>query len=74
MRIQCPENLRVPSEGSSAGGESGPKMRLKGVIDGKQVHIPVLFIVKNGGRRRLDWPNFGSRFKYSRCRGLVKPI
>ena len=49
-------------------------MRLKGVIDGKQVHIPVLFIVKNGGRRRLDWPNFGSRFKYSRCRGLVKPI
>ena len=34
VRIQCPENLRVPSEGSSAKGESGPKARLKSVVDG----------------------------------------
>ena len=67
MRIQCPENLRVPPEGSSAEGESGPKVRLKSVVDGQQVNIPVLFIVDNGGRRRLRWPNFGYRFKYSRC-------
>ena len=53
MRIQCPENLRVPPEGSSAEGESGPKVRLKSVVDGQQVNIPVLFIVDNGGRRRL---------------------
>jgi hypothetical protein len=25
-------------------GESGPKARPKGVVDGKQVNIPVLFI------------------------------
>ena len=42
MRIQCPENLRFPPEGSSAEGESGPKARPKGVVDGKQVNIPVL--------------------------------
>ena len=44
MRIQYPENLRVPLQGSSVGGESGPKMRPKGVIDGKQVNIPVLYL------------------------------
>ena len=66
MRIQCPENLRVPLEGSSAEGESGPKVRLKSVVDGQQVNIPVLFIVDNGGRRRLSWPNVGYRFKHSR--------
>ena len=43
MRIQCPENLRFPLEGSSAKGESGPKTRLKNVVDGQQVNIPVLF-------------------------------
>ena len=66
MRIQCPENLRVPLEGSSAKGESGPKARLKSVVDGQQVNIPVLFIVDNEGRRRLYQPNVGYRFKLSR--------
>ena len=32
--IQRSENLRVPLEGSSAKGESGPKVRLKSVADG----------------------------------------
>ena len=31
------ENQRFPGEGSSAQGKSGPKMRLKSVVDGKQV-------------------------------------
>ena len=31
------ENLRFPGEGSSAQGKSGPKMRLRSVVDGKQV-------------------------------------
>ncbi len=44
VRILPVESLRVPQEGSSAGGKSGPKVRPKGVADGQQVDIPVLFI------------------------------
>ncbi|KAL8457478.1 hypothetical protein ACS0TY_035370 [Phlomoides rotata] len=36
VRIQFPENLRVPPQGSSMEGESGPKIRLKGVVDRQQ--------------------------------------
>ena len=36
------ESLRIPGEGSSAQGKSGPKARPKGVADGQQVEIPVL--------------------------------
>jgi hypothetical protein len=36
------------------GGESGPKARPNGVVDGKQVNIPVLIIVGTEGRRRLN--------------------
>ena len=42
MRICAAENLRIPGEGSSAQGKSGPKMRPKGIVDGKQVKIPAL--------------------------------
>ena len=35
------ESLRIPGEGSSAQGKSGPKLRPKGVDDGQQVEIPV---------------------------------
>ena len=41
MRILTVENLRVPGEGSSAQGKSGPKARPKGVVDGQLVEIPV---------------------------------
>ena len=41
VRIPSVENLRVPEEGSSALGKSGPKVRLKSVADGQQVEIPV---------------------------------
>ena len=37
------------------GGESGPKARPKGVVDGKQVNIPVLIQLGTEGRRRLNW-------------------
>ena len=67
MRILYPENPRFPPEGSSAEGKSGPKARLKSVVDGQRVNIPVLFIVGNGGRRKLGRPNVGYRLKYSRC-------
>ena len=42
MRILPAENLRIPGEGSSAQGKSGPKARPKGVVDGHQVDIPNL--------------------------------
>ncbi|KAJ6847346.1 hypothetical protein M6B38_278050 [Iris pallida] len=48
-----PRNLRVPPQGSSTEGESGPKIRPKGVVDGQQVNIPVLPLVGPEGRRRL---------------------
>ena len=42
VRIFTVESLRVPGEGSSAQGKSGPKARPKGVADGQLVEIPVL--------------------------------
>ena len=42
MRIPRTENPRIPEEGSSALGKSGPKARAKAVVDGQQVEIPVL--------------------------------
>ncbi|WP_258013918.1 hypothetical protein [Paenibacillus polymyxa] len=41
MRIRSAESLRVPEEGSSAQGKSGPKARPIGVVEGQQVEIPV---------------------------------
>ena len=41
-RNSAVESLRIPGEGSSARGKSGPKWRPKGVHDGQQVDIPVL--------------------------------
>ena len=43
VRILAVENLRIPGEGSSAQGKSGPKARPEGVVDGQQVKIPALF-------------------------------
>ena len=40
------------------GGESGPKARPSGVVDGKQVNIPVLIFVGTEGRRKLNWVCF----------------
>ena len=41
MRILHTESPRIPGEGSSALGKSGPNARPKGVVDGKQAIIPV---------------------------------
>ena len=41
VRIPRTGNPRIPEEGSSALGKSGPKARPKGVADGQQVEIPV---------------------------------
>ena len=41
VRIYAVESLRIPGEGSSAQGKSGPKSRPKGVDDGQSVEIPI---------------------------------
>ena len=41
-RNSAVESLRIPGEGSSTQGKSGPKARPKGVVDGQQVDNPVL--------------------------------
>ena len=41
VRIRSTVCLRVPGEGSSSQGKSGPKARPKGVVDGQRVYIPV---------------------------------
>ena len=41
VRILHTDRPRIPGEGSSALGKSGPKARPRGVVDGKQVESPV---------------------------------
>ena len=43
-RNSAVESLRIPGEGSSTQGKSGPKARPKGVVDGQQVEIPALYL------------------------------
>ena len=45
---------RFPGPGSSSQGKSGPKTRPKGVVDGKQVNIPVTSILcfSDGGTEK----------------------
>ena len=40
VRIPSAENPRIPGQGQSASGESVPKARPKGVVDGNPVNIP----------------------------------
>ena len=56
VRILPAENLRIPEEGSSTQGKSGPKPRTKVVGDGQQVEIPVppMIVLTMWGRRRID--------------------
>ena len=49
MRISFAVRTRVPGEGSSAQGKSGPKAQLKGEVDGQQVKIPALTTWSDGG-------------------------
>ncbi|KAK7371126.1 hypothetical protein VNO78_36843 [Psophocarpus tetragonolobus] len=63
-QIQCLENLRVPPQGSSTEGESGPKIRPKGVVDGQQdARCPCFFRVRRGRE------NASSQCSSTRCYG-----
>ena len=53
VRILHTDRPRIPGEGSSALGKSGPKARPKGVVDGQLVDIPVLDMIVMEGRSRL---------------------
>ena len=53
VRILHTERPRIPGEGSSALGKSGPNARPKGVVDGKQADIPVPVTEVKERRRRL---------------------
>ena len=61
VRILSAENLRIPEEGSSAQGKSGPKPRAKAVGDGQQVEIPVPWYNRTVGTREdkgsREWKN-----------------
>jgi hypothetical protein len=74
MRVKNPHAVspRVPAQRFSAQGESDPKARPKGVVDGKQVNTPVPIFAAMGGRRRLGQPAVGCRFK--RVGGSLRQI
>ena len=59
MKSTLAESPRFPAQRSSAQGESVPKARLKSVVDGKQVNIPVPLYDAMGGRRKLGQPTVG---------------
>ena len=46
MRIALAVSLRFPEEGSSSQGQSVPKARPKGVVDGHPVNIPELPLIR----------------------------
>ena len=59
VRICVAVNLRFPGQGKSSQGQSDPKARPKGVVDGQQVNIPVPVGIPQGaeeGWRRLNDP------------------
>ena len=54
VRILSADCPRFPEQRSSAQGQSGPKARPKGVVDGQRVDIPVprLSAITDGGTRK----------------------
>ncbi|GJZ16820.1 ribosomal protein L2 [Tanacetum coccineum] len=72
---------RVPPQGSSTEGESRPKIRPKGVVDGQQVNIPVLPLVGPKGQRRLEGksatlklPSGEVRLISKNCSAIVRQV
>ncbi len=49
MKSTLAESPRFPAQRSSAQGESVPKARPKGVVDGKLVNIPALELWSDAG-------------------------
>ena len=66
------ESLRIPGEGSSAQGKSGPKSRPKGVDDGQTVDIPLPSYRPKQGHRRIVRPRGWKAVGKHRGRSAVK--
>lgn len=60
MKSPLAASPRIPALRSSEQGESAPKVRLKSVIDGKQVNIPAPDIDAKEGRSVEGHPGVGS--------------
>ena len=70
VRIPATDCLRFSGEGSSSQSKSGPKARLKSVVDGQQVDIPVLLYVRTVGTQK----GRKSRERKDRCKRGVKSL
>ena len=56
-------------------GESGPKARPTGVVDGKQVNIPVLFYIWYRGTEQVDIRRYWISIEvFKMMRGRIKTI
>ena len=73
------ESLRFPAQRKSAQGESVPKARLKSVVDGKQVKIPVLDNMCDGrtkeAKRSRCWKSWFKRVgrTFRKIRMFINP-
>jgi hypothetical protein len=52
VRTPSADNSRFPESGQSPQGESGPKARPNGVVDGKQVNIPAPSLWSDAGVKK----------------------
>ena len=52
VRTPSADNPRFPGSGQSPQGESRPKARPKGVVDGKQVNIPAPRVWSDAGAKK----------------------
>ena len=75
VRTVLAVSLRFPEEGQSAQGQSAPKTRLKSVVDGKQVNIPVPLQVRlHEGVTQEDSPAYDWKCRLKRVGGRDRQI
>ena len=55
VRTLSAGNPRIPGRGQSPQGESVPKARPRGVVDGKQVNIPAPRVWSEAGVEKVGW-------------------
>ena len=75
VRTLLAVSLRFPEQGQSAQGQSVPKARLKSVVDGKQVNIPVppWFRLYDGVTQK-DSPAYDWKCRFKRVGGSGRQI
>ena len=75
MRVRAlhAESPRFPAQRKTTQGESAPKARLKSVVDGKQVKIPVL-ILKSEGRTKKAILSVCWKWRFNRIGMVLRQI